>query len=124
MSWSVDLGTHITTCMTYICVCVVLKILVNLVPRYQLEITHKSLVVSVKSTIWPTCTFYYCLVSLIKMNGKKCTQFCTCKQKSDTKMKLEKVGDKESNDKDKEFNPYCACFLRLCHGIKKTPVGM
>ena len=58
------------------------------------------------------------------MNGKKCTQFCTCKQKSDTKMKLEKVGDKESNDKDKEFNPYCACYLRSCHGIKKTPVGM
>ena len=58
------------------------------------------------------------------MNGKKCTQFCTCKQKSDTKMKmkLEKVGDKES--KDKEFNPYCACYLRSCPSIKKTPVGM
>ena len=39
-------------------------------------------------------------------------------------MKLEKVGDKESNDKDKEFNPYCACYSRSCRGIKKTPVDM
>ena len=44
------------------------------------------------------------------MNGKKCTQLCTCKHKNKqnaTKVeKVEKVGEK-----DKEFNPYCACNL-------------
>ena len=43
------------------------------------------------------------------MNGKKCTQLCACKHKNKqnaTKVNLEKV-----REKDKEFNPYYACYL-------------